>query len=85
MVAAPGARRLARRTDEHLRGASGFLGAGLGYRELAAELTAYVLEAGFTHVELLPVASTVRRSWDISHGYYAPRPGSAHRMTSVIS
>jgi 1,4-alpha-glucan branching enzyme len=29
---------------------------GLGYRELAEQLTAYVTEQGFTHVELLPVA-----------------------------
>ena len=29
--------------------------AGLGYRELAEELVAYVAEQGFTHVELMPV------------------------------
>ena len=29
---------------------------GLGYRELAEELTAYVAEMGFTHVEFMPVA-----------------------------
>ena len=28
---------------------------GLSYRELAVELTAYILDEGFTHVELLPV------------------------------
>jgi 1,4-alpha-glucan branching enzyme len=30
---------------------------GLTYRELAVELTEYVLEQGFTHVEMLPVAA----------------------------
>jgi len=30
---------------------------GLGYRQLAEELTAYVVEQGFTHVEFLPVAA----------------------------
>nr|MDT0523756.1 1,4-alpha-glucan branching enzyme [Streptomyces sp. DSM 41633] len=29
---------------------------GLSYRQLATELTEYVVEQGFTHVELLPVA-----------------------------
>ena len=29
---------------------------GLGYRGLADELVPYVKEAGFTHVEFLPVA-----------------------------
>ena len=35
---------------------------GLSYRELAEQLTDYVLAQGFTHVELLPVAEhPVRR------------------------
>ncbi|WP_402466466.1 1,4-alpha-glucan branching protein GlgB [Isoptericola aurantiacus] len=47
---------------------------GLGYRELAEELTAYVTEQGFTHVELLPVAEhPFGGSWGYQvTGYYAP-------------
>ncbi|ACY99137.1 1,4-alpha-glucan branching protein GlgB [Thermomonospora curvata] len=47
---------------------------GLGYRELAEELTAYVQEMGFTHVEFLPVAEhPYGPSWGYQvTSYYAP-------------
>ncbi|MGH3097416.1 MAG: 1,4-alpha-glucan branching protein GlgB [Streptosporangiales bacterium] len=47
---------------------------GLGYRELADELTAYVTELGFTHVEFLPVAEhPFGGSWGYQvTSYYAP-------------
>jgi 1,4-alpha-glucan branching enzyme len=47
---------------------------GLGYRELAEELTAYVVETGFTHVEFLPVAEhPYGPSWGYQvTSYYAP-------------
>jgi len=47
---------------------------GLGYRELADELVAYVQETGFTHVELLPVAEhPFGGSWGYQvSAYYAP-------------
>ncbi|MFI6874359.1 1,4-alpha-glucan branching protein GlgB [Streptomyces sp. NPDC050400] len=47
---------------------------GATYRELAAELTAYVVELGFTHVELLPVAEhPFGGSWGYQvTGFYAP-------------
>src|SRR5690625_3300283 len=47
---------------------------GLSYRELADQLTAYVAEAGFTHVELLPVAEhPFGGSWGYQvTSYYAP-------------
>ncbi|MFW6641649.1 1,4-alpha-glucan branching protein GlgB [Nocardiopsis algeriensis] len=49
---------------------------GLGYMELAEQLVEYVTEAGFTHVEFLPVAG---HPYDGSWGYqvtsyYAPTP-----------
>ncbi|RDI46255.1 1,4-alpha-glucan branching protein GlgB [Nocardia mexicana] len=48
--------------------------AGLGYRELAEQLAAYVLEQGYTHVELLPVAEhPFGGSWGYQvTSYYAP-------------
>jgi 1,4-alpha-glucan branching enzyme len=47
---------------------------GLSYRELAAELTSYVTEMGFTHVEFLPVAEhPFGGSWGYQvTSYYAP-------------
>ncbi|MFC6093734.1 1,4-alpha-glucan branching protein GlgB [Saccharothrix lopnurensis] len=47
---------------------------GLGYRELAGELADYVVEQGFTHVELLPVAEhPFGGSWGYQvTSYYAP-------------
>ncbi|MQS05221.1 1,4-alpha-glucan branching enzyme, partial [Streptomyces sp. OF1] len=47
---------------------------GLGFRELAEQLPAYVRDLGFTHVELLPVAEhPFGGSWGYQiTGYYAP-------------
>ncbi|MEH0983603.1 1,4-alpha-glucan branching protein GlgB [Micromonospora sp. CPCC 205556] len=47
---------------------------GLGYRDLAEQLTAYVTELGFTHVEFLPVMEhPFGGSWGYQvTGYYAP-------------
>jgi 1,4-alpha-glucan branching enzyme len=47
---------------------------GLGYRQLADELTDYVRQTGFTHVELLPVMEhPYGPSWGYQvTGYYAP-------------
>lgn len=47
---------------------------GLSYRELAVELTEYVVAQGFTHVELLPVAEhPFGGSWGYQvTSYYAP-------------
>lgn len=47
---------------------------GLGYRELADQLAEYVAAAGFTHVELLPVAEhPFGGSWGYQvTSYYAP-------------
>jgi 1,4-alpha-glucan branching enzyme len=47
---------------------------GLGYRELAEQLPAYVQQLGFTHVELMPVAEhPFGGSWGYQvTSYYAP-------------
>ena len=47
---------------------------GLNYRELAEQLTTYVVEHGFTHVEFLPVAQhPFEPSWGYQvTGYFAP-------------
>lgn len=49
-------------------------GGFLGYREIAQRLAPYVLEAGFTHVELLPVTEhPLDASWGYqTTGYFAP-------------
>ncbi|MFI2840772.1 MULTISPECIES: 1,4-alpha-glucan branching protein GlgB [Mycolicibacterium] len=49
---------------------------GLSYRELAVELVDYVVEQGFTHVEMLPVAAhPFGGSWGYQvTSYYAPMP-----------
>ena len=49
-------------------------GGFLGYREIAHALVPYVLEAGFTHVELLPVTEhPFYGSWGYqTTGYFAP-------------
>lgn len=53
---------------------------GLSYRELAEQLTAYVLEMGFTHVELLPVSEhPFGGSWGYQvSSYYAPTSRFGH-------
>ncbi|MEV3948705.1 1,4-alpha-glucan branching enzyme [Streptomyces halstedii] len=47
---------------------------GLGYRQLATQLPAYVSELGFTHVELMPVSEhPFGGSWGYQvTGFYAP-------------
>ena len=54
--------------------------AGLGYRELADELTAYVTNLGFTHVEFMPVAEhPFGGSWGYQvTSYYAPSARFGH-------
>lgn len=67
-------------TDQHKRPMSiyevhlGSWRAGLDYRELATELTDYILDAGFTHVEFLPVAEhPYGPSWGYQvTSYFAP-------------
>ena len=67
-------------TDQHKRPMSiyevhlGSWRAGLDYRQLAAELTEYVRDAGFTHVEFLPVAEhPYGPSWGYQvTSYFAP-------------
>src|SRR5690606_20703758 len=61
---------------------------GLGYRELAEQLADYVREAGYTHVELLPVAAhPFGGSWGYQvTSYYAPtaRFGSPDDFRSFV-
>jgi 1,4-alpha-glucan branching enzyme len=49
-------------------------GSFMGYRRLAEELCAYVLEMGFTHVELMPIMEhPLDESWGYqTTGYFAP-------------
>ena len=70
-------RRAAKPTEEPMSTYEVHLGSwrpGLGYRELATELTEYVVAHGFTHVELLPVAEhPFGGSWGYQvTSYYAP-------------
>src|SRR5690606_18335136 len=62
--------------------------AGLDYRELARQLADYVREAGYTHVELLPVAEhPFGGSWGYQvTSYYAPtaRFGSPDDFRSFV-
>ena len=53
---------------------------GLSYRDLAEQLTAYVVEMGFTHVEFLPVAEhPFGGSWGYQvSSYYAPTSRFGH-------
>jgi 1,4-alpha-glucan branching enzyme len=53
---------------------------GLSYRELAEQLTAHVVELGFTHVELMPVAEhPFGGSWGYQvSSYYAPTSRFGH-------
>ncbi|MBO3095726.1 1,4-alpha-glucan branching protein GlgB [Cellulomonas dongxiuzhuiae] len=53
---------------------------GLSYRDLAHQLTEYVLELGFTHVELMPVAEhPFGGSWGYQvSSYYAPTARFGH-------
>src|SRR5246127_5552211 len=61
---------------------------GLSYRQLARELTDYVVEHGFTHVELLPVAEhPFAGSWGYQvTSYYAPtsRFGSPDDFRALV-
>ncbi len=61
---------------------------GMGYRELRTELVDYVVEQGFTHVELMPVAEhPFGGSWGYQvSGYYAPtaRWGSPDDLRALI-
>ncbi|HEY1344369.1 MAG TPA: 1,4-alpha-glucan branching enzyme, partial [Streptosporangiaceae bacterium] len=61
---------------------------GLSYLELAEQLTAYVTEMGFTHVELLPVAEhPFGGSWGYQvTSYYAPtsRFGSPDEFRHLV-
>jgi len=71
------ARAAADRTREPLSIYEVHLGSwrpGLSYRQLAGELTSYVTEMGFTHVEFLPVAEhPFGGSWGYQvTSYYAP-------------
>jgi 1,4-alpha-glucan branching enzyme len=61
---------------------------GLGYRQLASELTEYAVSQGFTHIELLPVAEhPFGGSWGYQvTSYYAPtsRLGTPDDFRSVV-
>lgn len=81
-------------TDQHKQPMSiyevhlGSWRAGLDYRQLATELTEYVLDSGFTHVEFLPVAEhPYGPSWGYQvTSYFAPtsRFGSPDDLRHLI-
>jgi 1,4-alpha-glucan branching enzyme len=68
------------------RGATGNF---LSYREIAAQLGAYVKELGFTHVELLPITEhPFDDSWGYQcTGYFAPtsRHGSPNELRELVA
>jgi 1,4-alpha-glucan branching enzyme len=70
------------------RRAAGDDGKFLDYRELARQLADYVIETGFTHVELLPVMEhPFYPSWGYQTiGYYAPtrRYGTPHDFMDFV-
>ena len=63
-------------------------GRWLTYRELADQLVPYVLETGFTHIELLPITEhPLDESWGYqTTGYYAPtsRYGSPDDLRYLV-
>lgn len=63
-------------------------GRWLSYRELAEQLVPYVLETGFTHIELLPITEhPLDESWGYqTTGYYAPssRYGSPDDLRYLV-
>lgn len=61
---------------------------GLGYKELATELVAYVKDLGYTHVEFMPIAEhPFGGSWGYQvSGYYSPtsRWGTPDELRALI-